>query len=635
MYNPSETERQPEVQEFPQGEALAILDAGAQYGQVIDRRIRELRVKSEILPLDTPADKLRGYRAIIITGGPESVYDEKAPAYDPKIFSLKIPILGICYGMQLMNYVAGGGVERNRRREDGPCEIKINNHSLLFRGLEVTQGVLMSHGDSLGTMAEGFRVVAESNGLVAAIENPQRRLYGVQFHPEVDLTAHGKEILRNFLYEIAGFSGSYTLENREERAIAYIKETVGEKKVLVLVSGGVDSTVCATLLIRALGSKKVFALHIDNGFMRLDESAKVAQALARQGLNLRVIDASKDFYSATTLIDGVESAPLCRTTHPEIKRKIIGDTFMRVAEKAMQDLGIVPSEIFLAQGTLRPDLIESASSIASGKAHAIKTHHNDTRLVRELRKQGRVVEPLRDYHKDEVRLLGRSLGLPEEIVARHPFPGPGLAIRIICADKPYMTESFVETNQSLRDFTPPEISATLLPIQTVGVQGDARTYSYAVGLSGEKNWSTLFRIARELPKLFHDVNRVVYIFGERVQGPVTQVTPTYLTKEVITQLQQADNLVNEVLLEHNLARKLSQVPVISFPVNFGMEGKRSIGIRTFITNDFMTGVPAIPGQEVPEEVLEIIVSRLLSEVPGISRVVYDLTSKPPGTTEWE
>jgi len=278
-----------------------------------------------------------------------------------------------------------------------------------------------------------------------------------------------------------------------------------------------------------------------------------------------------------------------------------------------------------------------------------------------LRKKGRVIEPLTDYHKDEVRELGTSLGLPDDLVWRQPFPGPGLAIRILCAEKPFKDESFESTNQILNDILHKETKilhqldtnvsqkhleekmekiqttdlwATLLPVQTVGVQGDTRTYSYVAALSGKRDWETLFSLAKLIPQLCHNINRVVYVFGDPVEGPIHDITPTYLTPDVISKLQEADDIVNSALIEHKLTRVLSQVPVILFPVPFGKKNNRSIAIRTFITNDFMTGIPAIPGKELPEDVLLKVVSQVQA-IDGISRVVYDLTAKPPGTTEWE
>ncbi|MDO8429050.1 MAG: glutamine-hydrolyzing GMP synthase [Candidatus Daviesbacteria bacterium] len=615
-------------------EKLGILDAGAQYGKVIDRRVRELGVESEIIPLDCPDVVLNQFRAFIISGGGESVYSSSAPSYNPNIFRLGKPVLGICYGMQLMNFCLGGEVEKTARREDGLCDIWVNGRSDLFDGLERTQQVLMSHGDSVTKPAYGFMLNSLSEGLIAGIEEPDARLYGVQFHPEVDLTTNGRKILENFLFRIARFSGTFTIENRARKAIAEIQSRVGDKDVLALASGGVDSTVLVALLGQALAPEQIHAIYINNGFMRLGESQEVEVALRALGVNLRMVDASESFYQGRTTHLGREIGPLNRVTNPEDKRRIIGDTFMRVAASEIQSLGLDPQRTFLAQGTLRPDLIESASALASGNASTIKTHHNDTALVRELRAQGRVVEPLSEYHKDEVRKLGLDLGLPEQVVWRQPFPGPGLAIRVICAENPYMTDDFSEINDQLEEYSSSEVSATLIPIQTVGVQGDGRSYSYLAALSGRADWDDLIKRAREIPKAVHSVNRVAYIFGGKIKGPIREITPTRLTPDVIYQLQLADDVVNEVLREFNLLKKLSQVPVVSFPINFGRSGDRSIAIRTFITNDFMTGVPAIPGIDIPEEAVEEMVKGVLS-VPGISKVAYDLTSKPPGTTEWE
>lgn len=639
-------------------ELLAILDAGAQYSKNIDGESRALKVESDILSINTPANELEKYKAIIISGGPQSVYGKNAPGFDPEIFSLGKPILGICYGMQLMNHVFGGTVGKDSIGEYGACEINVDTESKLFSGLEDNQTVLMSHGDSIGQLAHGFEKIAKSNGLTAAIENTSKGFYGVQFHPEIDMTEHGKEMLHNFLYDIAGFTGTYTMENRETKAIKEIQDTVGNKIVLLMLSGGVDSTVLVALVSKALGSERVYAIHIDNGFMRLNESPNVKIALNNIGVKVQVIDASADFYNGTTEINGIQTLPLNQTIDPQHKRHIIGDTFMHVADKAIRALGLDPTEVYLAQGTLRPDLIESASKLASGNAEVIKTHHNDTELVRKLRDEGRVIEPLRDYHKDEVRELGINLGLPEDIVYRQPFPGPGLGIRIICAEEAYIQDDFEGINTQLQQFLTEgiyeklknpsgkadsrletlkteDINATLLPIQTVGVQGDGRSFSYLAGLSGRKNWSDLITIAQEIPKSFSGINRIAYIFGEPVLGSVTEITPTYLTPDVIHQLQLADDIVNQELVNFNLMKTLSQVPVVSFPVNFGIEGNHSIGIRPFISPKFMTGRPAIPGEDFPEEALDNMVERILNEVKGISRVVYDLTSKPPGTIEWE
>jgi len=622
---------------------IVILDAGSQYGKLIDRRIRELNVDTEIMPLDTPFEKIEsmGFNGIVISGGPDSVFEKTSQKCDPLIFKNEsIPVLGICYGMQLMNMLSGGMVTTESVREDGQIEIKINNEVPLFDGLEETETVLLTHGDSIKGVPDTLKVIAQSNHAISAIKDRNLEHYGVQFHPEVDLTVNGQQIFSNFLFKICNCDKSFTLENRLDSEINKIKSQVGNKKVVVLASGGVDSTVCAALLFKALSKDQVYVIHIDNGFMRLCESDNVKEALESTfpDHHIKVLDCRMDFLLSTTSINGKETRKLNDTCSPEEKRKIIGDTFMRIITKEIENLCL--DDFLLCQGTLRPDLIESASKLASANAQTIKTHHNDTNLVREKRNQGLIIEPLKDYHKDEVRELGLMLGLNESMVYRHPFPGPGLAIRILCKETPELDDEYFEVRNNLNEYyyaneeKMGDIDLHLLPIKSVGVQGDGRSYSYVAGItSSSLDWPKFFELAKDIPKVIHKVNRVVFIFGAKLTDFCPSSTPTKLNLETTDQLRLADHLFNIHMKDYQ--RKIAQAPVILTPANFGKEGYRSIVLRPFVTRDFMTGLPAVPNQDLPQNAILNAVMSITMKVPKIAKVMLDLTSKPPGTTEWE
>ena len=599
-----------------------------------------------IIPLNTPVEELKQYQGIIVSGGPQSVYGKDAPKHHPDLFNVGVPILGICYGMQLMTYRLGGNVGEHKVREDGRYPVTRTKESIILNGLPESFECLLTHGDSVLAPPADFEVMAvSSSGITAAIQHEERKLYGVQFHPEVDNGPNGSLLLKKFCYDVCGFVGTFSMESREDTAIKEIQEQVGTSNVVVLVSGGVDSSVCAALLNKALPSEQLYAVHIDSGFMRHHESKNVGEALANVGFNrLTTINATDQFAQATTEINGVETPPLVECTDPQAKRKIIGDTFMKVSEGYLQSLGLTLDNTMLAQGTLRPDLIESASNLVSGTSSVIKTHHNDTQMVRALRARGRIVEPLRDYHKDEVRALGESLGLPSALVWRQPFPGPGLAIRVLCAETytPFANQDNAQvTLNNLCEASELPVRALILPCRTVGVQGDERSYSSLCGLfwcgterQKESNWDGLFTLTRNIPMQVKGVNRVAFVWGPYPEEKIN-VTPTYTSVNVLNTLRQADHIVNTALVANRLTSTLAQMPVIITPVDFGVSGQRSIALRPFLSQDFMTGRPAIPGKDIPLDVLNNMRLDIERDVAGVSRVMLDLTAKPPGTTEWE
>jgi len=494
-------------------EMVVVLDFGGQYNQLIARRVRDLGVYSELLPYNTPVEKIREMnpKGIIFSGGPASVYEEGAPRVDPAIFELGVPILGICYGMQLMSHLLGGKVERAGKREYGKAELRLQEKGKLFEGWEDNEIVWMSHSDKVVELPAGFHVTAFSDSCpAAAISNPEQNLYGVQFHPEVRHTVKGNEFIRNFLFNICRCKGEWSMTSFIEDEIARIRETVGNKKVLCALSGGVDSSVVAALVHKAIGDQ-LTCMFVDHGLLRKGEAESVMETFAKKfAMKVIKIDARKRFLDK---LKGV--------TDPEQKRKIIGNEFIYVFDEEASKLTDME---FLAQGTLYTDIIESGTATAQ----TIKSHHNVGGLPKDMK--FKLIEPLKTLFKDEVRRLGTELGLPDEIVWRQPFPGPGLGIRVLGEVTEEKLEIVRESDAILRE----EIAKagldreiwqyfTALPnMTTVGVMGDVRTYSYTVGIRAVTSidgmtadwaripWDVLERISTRIVNEVENVNRVVY-----------------------------------------------------------------------------------------------------------------------------
>ncbi len=512
------------------GERILILDFGSQYTQLIARRVREAKVYCEIFPFNAHLEKILAFKpkGLILSGSPSSVYDAGAPMIDRSILEIGLPVLGICYGIQLMTHLLKGVVAKSQKREYGRAELLVDGGDGLFADLGGGREKLivwMSHGDRIEKLPAGFSAIAHTdNSPIAAMADRERRLYGVQFHPEVAHTPLGSRMLRNFIYSICGCKSVWTMASFIDYSIQEIRRMAGEKKVICALSGGVDSSVAAVLVNRAIGGQ-LTSIFVNNGVLRKDEAEKVQQTFKDMGLNLRYVDASHQFLSKLAGVDD-----------PEKKRKIIGNTFIHVFEKAAHELGGVE---FLVQGTLYPDVIESVSF--KGPSAVIKSHHNVGGLPEVMKLK--LIEPLRELFKDEVRAIGRELKMSDDIIDRQPFPGPGLAIRILGE----VTEKRLAILREADSIVIEEIKkaglyrdiwqsfAVLLPIKTVGVMGDERTY------------------------------------------------------------------------------------------------ENVIAIRAVTSLDGMTADWA----RLPYDLMGVMSNRIINEVKGVNRVVFDISSKPPSTIEWE
>lgn len=601
---------------MPGQDKIVVLDFGAQYAHLIARRVRQLRVYSEILEPTAGLEELEGARGVILSGGPASVYGENAPEFNKEIFSLKKPMLGLCYGHQLMAQELGGKVEKGKVREYGFAKLEIKNKKQLFAGMSSKEIVWMSHGDKVSVLPEGFEVIASTADCEnAAIADFSRNYFGLQFHPEVTHTRHGLKILENFALGVCKCEPNWTIENYIGQKCGEIRKQVGDRNVFLLASGGVDSTVAFVLLEKALGTKKVFALHIDTGFMRKNESKAVSLALHKQGFsNFRSVNAEKEFFEALRGIIG-----------PEEKRKIIGEKFIEIQNMELKKLNLDPKEWLLGQGTIYPDTIETAGT---KNAARIKTHHNRVDSIKELLEAGLVVEPLNQLYKDEVRALGTMLGLPKAIVWRHPFPGPGLAIRCLCSNGKELDglePLGAQANGIAKEFG---LAAKVLPIKSVGVQGDSRTYAHPCALQGNASWGKLEKASTKITNSIKEINRVIKLVRpEKIDS--VELLKAELTKERISLLREADAIVMGAIQSHGLMGKIWQFPTVLLPLNINGNGE-SIVLRPVESLEAMTA----RFYPMKKNILEEIAQETL-KLSGISAVFFDITHKPPGTIEWE
>lgn len=576
---------------------IVIIDCGGQYAHLIARRVRECGVYAEIVPSNIDAKTLF-CKGVIISGGPQSVYDEDSPKVDPAIFELDIPVLGICYGMQLMAHMLGGIVRKGDVGEYGPAEVTCMPYfGPIFTGTPSNQRVWMSHRDQVVEVPDGFTGFATTaNCPIAGMQTNWEwefaPMYGLQFHPEVVHTTNGHRMIRNFV-ESCECNIDWNNEKRREVLETNIRETVGDRNVLFFVSGGVDSAVAYTLTKRVLGAGRVAGYYIDTGLMREGDNALVAEV----DPDIITIDANKMFLDS---LDGV--------VDPEAKRHIIGENFVALQQDI---IGMLDFERILGQGTIYPDTIESG-----GTKHAdiIKTHHNRVNGIQKLIKEGKIVEPISMLYKDEVREVGRELGLPEDLISRHPFPGPGLAIRCLCSSE-------------FRTLTKTE-DGYIIPIKSVGVQGDSRTYRNVMAVSG-RNPADMARFASDCIAKSDSINRVVRLEMSQLPMASMNVYPATITRQRIEILRAADVVVRKYCRKWNIDEQVWQFPVVLIPV--GCSGApNSVVLRPIHSVDGMTADPVVL---TPDQRFDIAYELLW--VTGISAVFYDFTPKPPGTIEWE
>ncbi|MEK7529122.1 MAG: glutamine-hydrolyzing GMP synthase [Patescibacteria group bacterium] len=604
---------------------VAVIDLGGQYAHLIANRVRRLGVYSEIYDNNVRPKDLSDCKGVILSGGPQSVYEKNSPRIDPAILSLGIPVLGICYGHQLIVHTLKGAVESVGGREYGMAQLTVLQKKGLFSSVHSPTRVWMSHGDSVTRLPIGFvETAASSDQRFSSIADFKKKIFGVQFHVEVTHTPEGMKMLGNFI-KLCGAKKSWNMKKFVADEIARVKLQVGDRKVFMLVSGGVDSLVAFTLLNKSLGQDRVYGLFVDTGLMRLNEGREVAAGLKKLGYkNFHGVSAGADFFKS---LKGVSD--------PEQKRKIIGDMFLTVQRREVKKLKLNPKDWLLGQGTIYPDTIETGGTRHADK---IKTHHNRVPEIEEMIKKGLVVEPLKELYKDEVREVGKNLGLPESLVMRHPFPGPGLGVRCLCAKK--ADGSYLKLNDLVFDpiidsSRPITIAAQhLLPIKSVGVQGDGRTYRHplVLELQSQHDWEALRLSSPWITNKDPRVNRVLVLIAKRDKKPIlsASITPSSITPQRIVRLQKADDIVMKMIRKIDKKQLVWQCPTVLIPVSINSKNAESIVLRPVSSTDAMTAnFTELPWKEVQKAAVQIL------KIPGISAVFYDITNKPPGTIEWE
>jgi GMP synthase (glutamine-hydrolysing) len=579
---------------------ITVLDAGGQYCHLIARNVRDLGVYAEVRPSDTPASELSNRKGIIISGGPSSVYEPGSPQVDPRVFDQSPAVLGICYGQQLMAYLLGGKVRKGEKGEYGLARLEITGSTQLFENVSGPQQIWMSHRDVVETVPPGFEPLGRTSTCeIAAMADPMRKLYAVQFHPEVVHTPKGTQILSNFLFAICGCERDWSPTGQIDVLEQQIRTVARDRNVFFFVSGGVDSTVAYTLCLRALGSERVYGTYVDTGLMRDGEREFVESVFARLGAtHFRVERAAGEFLR--------ELAGVC---DPERKRHIIGEQFVKIQERILQEGHFLDGHWILGQGTIYPDTIESGGT---ARADVIKTHHNRVAGIQRLVETGQIVEPLTQFYKDEVRRVGRELGIPDEMLQRHPFPGPGLAIRCLCS------EDLLPVRQ-----TP---DGWVLPVHSVGVQGDSRSYHPVLAV---ESFPIEADYAADLVNRLSGINRVVVKVASRAPMAAMQALPSALTSERLERLRCADRAVRQATHQSGFDRQVWQMPVVQIPIGT-LERPDSIVLRPIDSVDGMTAQVVA----MPKELLDRISAELLA-IDGICAVFCDLTNKPPATIEWE